>query len=76
MLNRTADNLGDCVQSIKTIAGHAEMIGPAVEHINRTGKELVSTLPLLYEGAESIGAEPTPPAAPAAPPSGLGYLDT
>ncbi|MGH3889791.1 MAG: hypothetical protein ACRDSZ_25050 [Pseudonocardiaceae bacterium] len=77
LLNRTADNLGDCLQSLKTIAGQADVIGPAVEHINRTGKELVGALPLLYEAAESINADPAPPAAPpsSAPPSGLGYLD-
>ncbi|MGH3811458.1 MAG: hypothetical protein ACRDUV_03235 [Pseudonocardiaceae bacterium] len=77
LLNRTADNLDDCVESVKTIAGQAEVIGPAVEHINRTGKELVGALPLLYGAAESIGVEPAPPAAPpSTPPSGVGYLDT
>lgn len=76
LLNRTADNLGDCAVSLKTITSQAEVIGPAVERINRTGKELVSTMPLLYESAENIGAEPAAPATPAAPPSGLGYLDT
>lgn len=75
LLDRTADNLDDCLQSVKTIADQAEVIGPAVEHINRTGKELVGALPLLYEGAERIGAESAPPEAPEAPPRGLGYLD-
>lgn len=76
LLNRTADNLGECLESVKTIAGQAKVIGPAIEHINRTGKELVGALPLLCEAAESIGAESTPPTAPpSASPSGLGYLD-
>ncbi len=72
LLDRTADNLGDCVQSVKTIAGQAAVIGPAVERINTTGGKLVGALPLLYECAERIGAESAPSEAP---PRGLGYLD-
>lgn len=76
LLNRTADNLDDCLQNVKTIAAQAEVIGPAIEHINRTGGELVGALPLLYEAAERIGADSTAPeTAPANTRSGLGYMD-
>src|SRR3978361_508670 len=73
LLNRTADNLDDCEQSIKKIVGQVNAIGRVVEHINRTGGELVGALPLLYESAERIGTEPaaaapTLAAAPEAPP--------
>lgn len=72
LLNRTAGNLDDCLQNVQTIAAQAEVIGPAIEHINRAGGELAGALPLLYEAAERIGDEPT---APANTPSGLGYMD-
>ena len=75
LLNRIAGNLGDCLQNVKTIAEQAEVIGPAVERINGTGGVVVGALPLLCDGAERIAAGPAPAAAPAAPPSGLGYLD-
>ena len=82
LLNRIADNLGDCLQNVKTITEQAEVIGPAVERINGTGGVVVGALPLLCDGAERIAARPAPAAAPAvvaptlaAPPLGLGYLD-
>ncbi len=76
LLNRTADNLDDCSQNVKTIAEQAEVIGPAVERINGTGGVVVGALPLLCEGAERIAAKPAAPATtPAPPPPGLGYLD-
>jgi hypothetical protein len=76
LLNRTADNLDDCLQNVKTIAEQAEVIGPAVERINGTGGVVVGALPLLCDGAERIAAKPAPPATTtAAPPPGLGYLD-
>ncbi|MGH3780088.1 MAG: hypothetical protein ACRDRO_05485 [Pseudonocardiaceae bacterium] len=76
LLNRTAHNLDDCLQNVKTIAEQAEVIGPAVERINGTGGVVVGALPLLCEGVERIAAKPAHPAAtPAAPPTGLGYLD-
>jgi hypothetical protein len=34
LLNRTADNLDDCLQSVKTVTGQAQVIGPGVERIN------------------------------------------
>ena len=63
LLNRIADNLDDCLGNVKTIAKHAEVIIPAVEHINRTGGVVAGALPLLYGGAEQIQATlaaPTP----------------
>lgn len=89
-LNRTADNLGDCVQNVKNIAHQAEIIGPAVERINAAGGALVGALPLLCEAADRIGAAnsapyvnpsetpTTPHAVPSAvlaAPTSLGYLD-
>jgi len=62
LLNNIADNLDDCLGSVKTILGHAECIVPAVEHINRTGGVVAGALPLLYGGAERIAAKSAPPA--------------
>lgn len=68
LLNKIADNLDDCNSSVKTILGHAKLIIPAVEHINRTGGVVAGALPLLYGGAERIKAKLAPPApAPAEP---------
>ncbi|MGH3872624.1 MAG: hypothetical protein ACRDSR_14135 [Pseudonocardiaceae bacterium] len=61
MLSRIADNLDDCCGSVKTIVKHAEVIVPAVEHINRTGGVVAGALPLLYGGAERIAAKLAPP---------------
>lgn len=78
LLNRTADNLDDCSQSLQTIVGQAAVIGPAIERINATGGTMVGTLPLLCEAAESVAAAKSAPyAAPSPAPSrGVGYLDT
>jgi hypothetical protein len=66
LLNKIADNLDNCLGSVKTILGHAEVIVPAIEHINRTGGVVAGALPLLYGGAERIAAKAAPsPAAPA-----------
>jgi hypothetical protein len=42
--------------------GHAELIGPGVEHINQTGGVVAGALPLLYGMAEGIvtGVTPAP----------------
>jgi hypothetical protein len=61
LLNRIAENLDDCSGNVKTITRQAEVLIPAVEHINRTGGELSSALPLLYGNAERITAKLTPP---------------
>lgn len=73
LLSRIADNLDDANESVKTIVGHAKLIGPGVEHVNRTGKVVASALPLLYGFAEKIVAKVSPnPERPsvAAPASG------
>lgn len=72
VLNRTAGNLGDCLQTMRTIVGQANVIGPGVIRINKTGAGLVDALPLLVDGAEQVAAKPapsatTPPASAAAP---------
>jgi hypothetical protein len=64
LLNRIADNLDDCLGNVKTIVQQAEVIVPAVEHINRTGGVVAGALPLLYGGAERIAAK-LAPASPA-----------
>lgn len=61
MLNRIADNLDDCLGSVKTIVKQCEVIVPEVEHINRTGGVVAGALPLLYGGAERIQAKLAPP---------------
>lgn len=61
MLNRIADNLDDCLGSVKTIVKQCEVIIPEVEHINRTGGVVAGALPLLYGGAERIQAKLAPP---------------
>jgi uncharacterized membrane protein len=68
LLNRIADNLDDCLGNVKTIAQHAEVIIPGVEHINRTGGVVAGALPLLYGGAERIATKLAPP--PPAPVNG------
>lgn len=60
LLNRIADNLDNSNESVKTIAGHAELIVPGVEHINRTGGIVAGALPLLYGHAERIAAKLAP----------------
>jgi hypothetical protein len=50
--------------------GHAELIGPGVEHINQTGAVVAGALPLLYGMAEGIVTGVTPvPEQPAHPPT-------
>lgn len=65
LLNRIADNLEACDEHVRTIVGHAAVIEPGVEHINRSGGVVASALPLLYGFAEKIIANVTPtPTAP------------
>jgi hypothetical protein len=77
LLGRIAGNLEDCAETVREIVGHAELIGPGVTHINRTGGVVAGALPLLYGMAEGIvvGVTPKPEAAtedrpPARPASG------
>jgi hypothetical protein len=77
LLARIAGNLEDCAETVRKIVGHAELIGPGVTHINRTGGVVAGALPLLYGMAEGIvvGVTPKPEAPtedrpPALPASG------
>ena len=77
VLNRTANNLGDCLQSVWTVAGHAQVIGPGVTRLNKSGADLVDAMPLLLEDAEAVAAKLAPsaapsPATPAASPVAVG----
>lgn len=80
LLNRVADNLDDCLQSVKTIGMQATPIGPGVVRLNKIGTDLANALPLLYEAAEGVLATKqgrtlaTSPAAGDVP-VGVGYLD-
>ncbi|MGH3972634.1 MAG: hypothetical protein ACRDS9_04830 [Pseudonocardiaceae bacterium] len=79
LLNRTADNLNNCLQNTRTIANQANVIVPAIERINQTGKELVGALPGLHELAQHVETAPASApseAPPVTPPQGVGYLDT
>jgi len=74
LLNRTANNLDDCVLNVKKIANQAQVIGPAIERINETGATVVGALPLLCDAAERIGIAKSAPyadpsEAPYSPPS-------
>ena len=60
LLNRVAGNLEESFGSAAEILGHAKLIGPGVEHINRTGGVVAGALPLLYGMAEEIVADVTP----------------
>jgi hypothetical protein len=68
LLTRIAGNLEECGQIVRTIVGHAELIEPGVEHINRAGGIVAGALPLLYEMAEGIVTGVTPAAAAPAEP--------
>lgn len=57
VLNRTADNLGDCVQSVRTVAGQAQVVGPGMERLNKIGGDLLGAMPLLLDDAEGVAAK-------------------
>ena len=68
LLTRIAGNLEECAETVRTIVGHAKLIGPGVEHINETGGVVAGALPLLYGMAEGIVTGVTPrPEPPATP---------
>ena len=70
LLTRIAGNLEECAELVRTIVGHAELIGPGVAHSNPTGGVVAGALPLLYEMAEGIVVGVTPvPEQPAHPPT-------
>ncbi len=62
LLTRIAGNLEECAEIVRTIVGHARLIGPGVEHINQTGGVVAGALPLLYGMAEEIVTDVTPAA--------------
>ncbi len=66
LLARVATNLEESFDVAATIVGHAKLIGPGVEHINRTGGVVAGALPLLYGMAEEIVTDVTPAAEPPA----------
>ncbi|MGH3718037.1 MAG: hypothetical protein ACRDRI_04190 [Pseudonocardiaceae bacterium] len=61
LLNRTADNLDDCAQNVKKVAGQAKVVGPGIERINETGTTVVGAIPLLCDAAEQIGVAKSAP---------------
>jgi hypothetical protein len=68
LLTRIGANLEECGELVRTIVGHAKLIGPGVGHINQTGGVVAGALPLLYGMAEDIVADVTPrPEEPAVP---------
>jgi hypothetical protein len=68
LLTRIAGNLEECGGLVRTIVGHAKLIGPGVGHINQTGGVVAGALPLLYGMAEEIVTDVTPrPEEPAVP---------
>ena len=68
LLDRIGANLEGAAEIVRTIVGHAKLIGPGVEHINQTGGVVAGALPLLYGMAEQIVADVTPrPEAPEVP---------
>ncbi len=68
LLARIAANLEESGEIVRSIVGHAKLIGPGVEHINATGGVVAGALPLLYGMAEDIVTGPTyQPAEPAPP---------
>src|SRR5262249_24699072 len=46
LLTRVAGNLEECAEIVRTIVGHAKLIGPGVEHINETGGVVAGALAL------------------------------
>jgi hypothetical protein len=63
LLKRTAENLGDCLQNVRMIAGQAQVIGPGVTRLNKIGGDLLGAMPLLIEGADGVTAKLAPSAA-------------
>lgn len=88
LLGRTATNLGDCLQNVRTIAGQAQAIGPGIKRLNTTGGELVGAMPLLLDDVDAVTAKlnpaatassadpaPAPTTSSSAAESRSGYLD-
>lgn len=74
LLNRTANNLDDGLQSMRTIIGHSGTIRPGVARINKTGGELADAVPLLLDDVDQIVAKTAsaaPNSAPASAPTSV-----
>jgi hypothetical protein len=68
LLDRIGANLEGAASVVHGIVADARLIGPGVEHINRSGGVVAGALPLLYGMAEQIVAGVTPAEpAPAVP---------
>jgi hypothetical protein len=55
LLTRVAGNLEECAQIVRTIVGHAELIGPGVGHINETGGVVAGASPTASRTAGRRG---------------------
>ncbi|WP_103382443.1 hypothetical protein [Pseudonocardia dioxanivorans] len=60
LLTRIATNLEACEGSVQQVNRDAALIGPGVEHINRSGGTVAGALPLLYGFAEKIVVKASP----------------
>jgi hypothetical protein len=60
LLGGIATKLEESAEIVREIVGHARLIGPNVEHINRTGGVVAGALPLLCDMAEGIVTGVTP----------------
>ncbi|MHA6795145.1 hypothetical protein ACVGVM_16760 [Pseudonocardia bannensis] len=60
LLGRVATNLEACEEAVTRINTDAELIGPGVEHINRSAGTVAGALPLLYGFAEKIVVKASP----------------
>lgn len=60
VLTRVATNLEECSESVREIDGDAALIGPGVEHVNRSAGTVAGALPLLYGFAERIVVKASP----------------
>jgi hypothetical protein len=63
LLDRIGAKLEGAADLVRGIVDDARLIGPGVEHINRSGGVVAGALPLLYNMAEGIvqGVTPQPP---------------
>jgi hypothetical protein len=60
LLDRIGAKLEGAAEIVRGIVADAELIGPGVDHINRTGGVVAGALPLLYTMAEGIITGVTP----------------
>jgi hypothetical protein len=60
VLTRVATNLEECSEHVREIDADAALIGPGVEHVNRSAGTVAGALPLLYGFAERILTKVSP----------------